>query len=662
MITNQLLSSVANTIRGLAMDAVQKANSGHPGVAMGMADVAAVLWLKYLKIWANEANWMDRDRFILSGGHGSALIYSLLHLAGYKVSIEDLKQFRQMGSITPGHPEYRHTDGVEVTTGPLGQGIANGVGLAIAEKMLATRFDQIVDHRTWMFCGDGDLEEGISHEVASMAGNLGLDKLVLFYDSNHITIEGDTDIAMTDNAAMRFKAYGWAVAECDGHDFDSIDRAIQEALAVTGKPVIVICHTIIGKGSPNKSGTAGCHGSPLGAAEVRLSKEAIGLNPDEDFAVSDTVYAAFAMRKAEMEAVCKAWHADFDTWAVANAEAAAMWQIMQDDTMPANMESVLPAFDPAKTVSTRVASGIVLNALAPAMPQLVGGAADLSPSTMTYLNGMGDIGRDAFAGRNFHYGVRETGMAGVMNGVGVHGGFRVFGATFFVFCDYCRPVMRVAALMKLPVIYVLTHDSFYVGEDGPTHEPVEQLPSLRAMPGLNVIRPADATETAAAWQVALETKDAPTCLLLSRQNLPVIDRTTYPAANNVAKGAYTLWQTNPATEPDLLIVASGSEVSISLEAAQAMTEHNVRVVSMPCWELFEQQTAEYRASVFPASCTRRLAVEAAIAMGWEKYIGSNGATIAMEGFGASGPCDILAEHFGFTTKAVIAKAQALLQA
>ncbi len=659
MVSNAEITTVANTLRGLSMDAIQKAKSGHPGVAMGMADVAAVLWLKHLKIYAGETKWADRDRFILSGGHGSALLYSLLHLAGYKVTLDDLKNFRQLGSVTAGHPEFGHTDGVETTTGPLGQGFANGVGMAIAEQMLATRFGKIVNHRTWVFCGDGDLMEGISHEAASMAGNLGLDKLVVFYDSNEISIEGKTGITMCDDAKMRFESYGWHVLSCDGHNTDAIEDAIQQALITTGKPVMIICHTVIGKGSPNKAGSASCHGAPLGDDEVKLSKQALGLDPEASFAVPQSVYDCFAARRDAMQAQCNQWHADFAAWQGDNAELAAQWDMMLSDKLP-NLDQVVPAFDPAKTISTRVASGEVINAIATAVPQLVGGSADLAPSNMTYMNGLGDIARDQFSGRNFHFGVRETGMAAIMNGVAVHGGFRIFGGTFFVFCDYCRPVMRVAALMNLPVIYVLTHDSFYVGEDGPTHEPVEQLPALRAMPGLNVIRPADATETAAAWAIALETKDAPSCLLLSRQNLPIIDRTSYPAARNLAKGAYTLWQRDPAQDPDMIIVASGSEVSISLQAAQAISDKNVRVVSMPCWELFDKQSAEYRASIFPAACTKRLAVEAAIPMGWEKYIGATGETISMAGFGASGPAEVLAKHFGFTAEAVEAKARQIL--
>lgn len=638
---------VANTLRCLAADEVQAANSGHPGVAMGLADVAAVLWLKYLKVWGGDEKWADRDRFVLSGGHGSALLYALLHLAGYPISLDDLRQFRQLGSKTPGHPEYGEVPGVETTTGPLGQGIASAVGMAIAERMLAARFGaDVVDHRTWVTCGDGDLEEGISHEACSLAGALGLNKLVLLYDSNRISIEGPISLAVADNPVRRFLSYGWQVLECDGHDFASIEKAIRKAMRSEAKPVLIVCHTVIGKGSPNKADTAASHGAPLGEEELRLTKQALGFNPDESFVVPERVRELFAERAAKMKRVrnkqVRAAKAAF----AADPALKAAWEAYHQGTMPADFSALLPDWG-GKPVSTRVASGKVLNAIAPAVPWLVGGSADLAPSNMTYLNGLGDIKKGDFSGRNFHFGVRELGMAGVMNGITVHGGLRVFGGTFFVFCDYCRPVIRVAALMGAPALYVLTHDSFYVGEDGPTHEPVEQLPALRAMPNVCVLRPADATETAAAWEVALRRKDGPTALLLSRQNLPVIDRTVYPPAAGVAKGAYVLWQRDPEAEPEAILIASGSEVSLALEVAQA-DARNLRVVSMPSWDLFEAQPAAYREAVLPKAVTRRIAVEAASPFGWERYVGDRGITLTMKGWGASGPAAKLAEHFGFT--------------
>ncbi len=641
---------VANTLRCLSADEVQTAKSGHPGVAMGLADVAAVLWLKYLKVWGGDEKWADRDRFVMSGGHGSALLYALLHLAGYPLLIEDLRQFRQLGSKTPGHPEYGEVPGVETTTGPLGQGIASAVGMAIAEKMLAARFNAegrtLVDHRTWVTCGDGDLEEGISHEACSLAGALGLNKLVMFYDSNRISIEGPISLAVADNPVRRFLSYGWQVLECDGHDFVAIEKAIRKAMRSESKPVLIICHTVIGKGSPNKADTAASHGAPLGEEELRLTKQALGFNPDESFVVPERVRECFADRIAKMKRLRNKWVRMAKTVFAADPALKSTWDAYYQEAMPADLSALLPDWG-GKPVSTRVASGKVLNALAPAVPWLVGGSADLAPSNMTYLNGLGDVAKESFSGRNFHFGVRELGMAGVMNGIAVHGGLRVFGGTFFVFCDYCRPVIRVAALMGLPVIYVLTHDSFYVGEDGPTHEPVEQLPALRAMPNVCVFRPADATETAVAWEVALRRKEGPTALLLSRQNLPVLDRTVFPAASEAAKGAYVLWQRDPAAEPEAILIASGSEVSLALEVAQA-DARNLRVVSMPSWDRFEAQPEAYREAVLPKAVKRRIAVEAASSFGWERYVGDRGITLTMKGWGASGPAAKLAEHFGFT--------------
>lgn len=646
------LQLVADTLRCLAADEVQKAKSGHPGVALSLADAMAVLWLYFLKVDGSAPTWSDRDRFVMSGGHGSSLLYALEHLAGYDLSLEDLKQFRQLGSKTPGHPEYGVVPGVETTTGPLGQGLAAAVGMAIAERMLAERFNtpecKLVDHRTWVTCGDGDLEEGISHEAASLAGTLGLNKLVVIYDSNRISIEGAVSDTMCDDTANRFRAYGWQVYTCNGHDFNGLTRAFRRATRSVAKPVLVICNTIIGKGSPNKADSASCHGAPLGEDEVRLMKEALGFNPDEHFVISEAVRERFATRQMQTGRVRRRWERQVRKYFDAHPRVKRAWEAMHTQELPKKFASLMPIWED-KPVSTRVASGKVLNAIAPAIPWLVGGSADLAPSNMTYLNGLGDVGPRNFGGRNFHFGVRELGMAAVMNGLTSHGGFRCFGGTFFVFCDYCRPVIRVAALMGLPVVYVLTHDSFYVGEDGPTHEPIEQLPAMRAMPNVCVLRPADATETAAAWEVALRRTTGPTALLLSRQNLPVIDRSDYPSAAGVAKGAYVLWQRDPQQAPEAILMASGSEVSLALEVAQADTR-NLRVVSMPSWDLFEAQSEAYRESVLPKAVTKRIAVEAASPFGWERYLGSEGISLTMKGFGASGPAGVLAKHFGFTAE------------
>lgn len=663
-LTHNDFTLVANTIRGLTIDGVQAAKSGHPGMPMGMADVAAVLWLKYLKHDPADPQWPDRDRFVLSAGHGSMLLYSLLHLAGYKLSLEELKRFRQLGSQTPGHPEFGHTDGVETTTGPLGQGLANAVGMAIAERLLAARFNGVdafnpVDHRTYVFCGDGDLMEGVSHEACSLAGHLKLDRLVLFYDSNQISIEGRTSLAFSDDSSLRFKAYGWHVIEIDGHDYDAIDKAIRKALTLSGKPICIICNTKIGKGSPNKADTHGVHGAPLGDDEIRLTKQALGLPLDETFTVSGAAHDLFVTRATQMRHTAHAWKSAFDAWATAHPEHATRWQAHMSGALPKNLDALLPVFDPDKAVATRTASGTVMNALAPALPFLVGGSADLAPSTMTYLTGLGDIAPDSFSGRNFRFGVREFGMCAIMNGIALHGGFRVFGATFFVFSDYCRPAIRLAALMKLPVIYVFTHDSFYVGEDGPTHQPVEQLAALRCIPGVTVFRPSDPTETAAAWAAALRNTEGPTALLLTRQNMEVIPRGVYPPAANLEKGAYTLWQSGTET-PEIMLLASGSEVELALAAAKRLVGVNVRVVSMPSWERFEAQPKSYRHAVLDPGCTKRLAIEAACSFGWERYIGIGGRTVTLNTFGASAPYKALATHFGFTVDNVVEQARTLL--
>ncbi len=656
------LALAANTIRGLSIDAVQAAESGHPGLPMGMADVASVLWLKHLSFNPKWPDWPDRDRFVLSGGHGSMLLYSLLHLGGFALPIEELRRFRQSGSLTPGHPEVGLTPGVETTTGPLGQGVGNAVGMALAERMLAERLNTgeaaLVDHRTYAFCGDGDMMEGVTHEAAALAGHLKLDRLIVFYDSNHITIEGRTELAHTEDVGGRFKAYGWNVIEIDGHDYGAIDRAINRAKRKPkGKPTLIVCRTVIGKGSPNKAGTAKIHGEPLGAEEVRLTKQALGFDPDQSFVVPPRVPELFASRAAAGRRKANRWLKAFKARRAADPGWAALWDAHFDDRQPADLGERLPAF--GKAVATRAASGTVIQSLARALPQFVGGSADLAPSTKTWIEGEAAVTPGSYGGRNLHFGVREHGMGAVLNGMALHRGFRVFGATFFVFADYMRPTLRLAAISHLPVIYVFTHDSFYVGEDGPTHEPVEQLASLRCIPNLTVIRPADPTETATAWQAALARRDGPTALLLSRQNLNVIDRTRYAPAALLARGAYVLHQPRPGT-PEVIVMASGSEVELALAAADALPEENVRVVSMPSWELFESQPRHYREEVLPSDCHRRLAVEAATSFGWERFVGASGRTITLDRFGSSAPCKELAREFGFTVENVVSRIRELL--
>lgn len=652
-ISTEDLRLVANTIRGLSMDGVQQANSGHPGLPMGMADVAAVLLLGCLKQCPEAPDWADRDRFVLSGGHGSMLLYSMLYLAGYDLPLDELRNFRQWGSKTPGHPEYGHTVGVETTTGPLGQGCGNAVGMALAEEMLAERFNtedaQPVDHHTYVMCGDGDLMEGISHEAFSLAGHLGLNKLIVFYDSNRITIEGSASLAYSDDPKKRFQSYNFRVIETDAHDYEAIEKAIRAARREKKRPTAIICHSHIAWGSPNKVDTASAHGEPLGEDEVKATKRNIGLPEDEVFYVPDKVRAIMDTRAKQMKRKMNGWWRNFKKYTEANPERAQAWKVHFENALPDDLESLLPEFEPGSALATRSASGKVLQELAKALPNLVGGAADLAPSTKTYINGGGSVNAGTFCGRNLHFGVREHAMGAVLNGMVLHGGFRVFGATFFVFADYCRPAIRLAALMKLPVTYVFTHDSFFVGEDGPTHQPVEHLASLRAIPNVTVIRPADPTETGAAWLTALKNQNGPTLLALTRQNLEVIDRTQYPAAAELEKGAYILWQSGGGM-PDLTIIASGSEVQLALEAGkQAAGTKNVRVVSMPSWELFDKQDAEYRNSIIPEE-GRKIAVEAGVSQGWEKYIGRDGKTVCIDHFGSSAPYKALAEKFGFSVE------------
>ena len=655
---------VANTIRGLSMDGVQAANSGHPGLPLGMADVAAVVWTQFLKHNPKNPNWADRDRFVLSAGHGSMLIYSLLHLAGFDLPLDELKRFRQWGSKTPGHPEFGHTIGVETTTGPLGQGCGNAVGMAIAEQMLAKRFNskdhKLVDHFTYVFASEGEFMEGISHEVFSMAGNLGLGKLIVFYDENFISIEGDTHITYTDDVKKRMQSYGWHVQQVDGHNHTEIAAATKAAQEQKNKPSVIICKTTIGFGSPNKAGSHDCHGAPLGEEEVALTKANLGISP-EKFFVPQEVRDAFAAAAQKGAAAEAEWNSVFAAFEQAKAKKAADWKACMSGELPANLAKKIADFEPGKSIATRSASGKVLQDLAKAVPYLVGGSADLAPSNNTYLNGLGDIGRKAFKGRNFHFGVRELGMGAIMNGIQLHGGFRIYGATFMVFADYVRPTMRLAALMNQPVIYVYTHDSFYVGEDGPTHQPIETLMSLRIIPNMTVIRPADATETKAAWVTAMENKNGPTCLLFTRQNLPIFDRKELAPATELKKGAYVLWE-NAKANHDIILIASGSEVSISLEAAQKLAGEGktVRVVSFPSWELFEKQSDAYKNSVLPPETACRLVTEAGATFGWEKYAGATGKIIGINHFGASAPAGTLAKEFGFTADNIYTTAKQML--
>jgi transketolase len=648
------------------MDAVQAAKSGHPGAPMGLAAAAYVLWTRVLKHNPKNPEWVDRDRFVLSGGHASTLLYSLLNLTGYKLSLKEIKNFRQWGSQTPGHPEYGHTPGVETTTGPLGQGFANAVGMAMAERHLAAVFNRgsqkIVDHHTYVMCGDGDLMEGITSEAASMAGHLGLGRLICIYDDNKISIEGSTDIAFTENVAARFRAYRWQVLRVqDGIDLAAIENALKEARAEKAKPTLIVLRTHIAYGSPNKQDTHGAHGAPLGDDEIRLTKENLGWPRDKKFYVPKEVRKAFAKfadkgRKAET-----AWNKKFKAYAGKYPELAKNWQTAIAGTLPRQWDAGIPTFRDGKAIATRSASGQVINALAENLPTLIGGSADLAPSNNTIIKSSFDFQKESYAGRNIRFGVREHAMGAVLSGMALHKGVRPYGGTFLVFADYCRPAIRLAALMQQPVTYVFTHDSVAVGEDGPTHQPVEHLAALRAIPGLTVIRPADATETAAAWNVAMKTTNGPVALILSRQNLPVLDRTYYPSATALAKGGYIL--SDAKGKPAAILIGTGSEVSICLEAQKILAGQGVstRVVSMPSWELFERTSQKYKDAVLPPKVSARVAVEAGISMGWERYVGSQGAVIGIDRFGASAPGSVIMDKYGMKAATIVAKTRELLK-
>ncbi len=660
-------NDLANAIRALSMDAVQKAKSGHPGAPMGMADIAEVLWNDYLS--HNPANpfWANRDRFVLSNGHGSMLQYSLLHLSGYDVSIDDIRNFRQLHSKTPGHPEYGYTPGVETTTGPLGQGIANAVGFAIAEKALAASFNRpghnIVDHYTYAFLGDGCLMEGISHEVASLAGTLGLGKLIFFYDDNGISIDGEVDGWFTDDTPKRFEAYGWQVIPAvDGHNADAIRKAVESARANTAQPTLICCKTIIGFGSPNKQGTEGSHGAPLGEDEIVLTREKLGWK-HEPFHIPDDIYAAWDAREKGAAAE-QAWSEAFAAYEQAEPELAAEFRRRMDGELPADFAAKAAAYirecqDKGETIASRKASQNALNAYGPLLPELLGGSADLAGSNLTIWSGSKGLTRDDASGNYLYYGVREFGMAAIMNGIALHGGYIPYGATFLIFMEYCRNAVRMAALMKQRSIFVFTHDSIGLGEDGPTHQPIEQLASLRTTPNMNTWRPADAVESAVAWKAALERKDGPSALVFSRQGLPHQDRDDTQLAN-VAKGGYIL--SDDGGTPDLILIATGSEVALAQQAAAALRDksHKVRVVSMPSTEVFEAQSAQYKQKVLPLDVTNRIAIEAAIEDYWYKYVGLDGRVIGMTSFGESAPAEELFREFGITIDNIVDTALELL--
>ncbi len=656
-----------NTMRALAMDSVEKAQSGHPGMPMGMADVAYVLWTRFLKHNPANPDWPDRDRFVLSAGHGSMLLYSLLHLTGYDLSLEELKIFRQWGSHTPGHPEYGVTPGVETTTGPLGQGFANGVGMAIAERFLAATFNQpnfpVFDHHVYVIASDGDLMEGLSYEAASLAGHLGLEKLICFYDDNDISIAGSTDLTFTEDVAARFRACGWYVQEVDGHEVDEIEAAIRAAQAETDRPALIVCRTHIGYGSPNKQDSSSSHGAPLGEEEIRLTKEALGWPAEDQFLIPPEALTVFRRAVEQGQEAQACWQEMFDQYAQEYLQEAALLKRLWAGELPDGWEKALPIFSPRDgPLATREASGTALNGLADVLPTLIGGSADLSPSCKTRLEGYDDFQRETPTGRNLRFGVREHAMGAILNGMSLHKELIPYGSTFLVFSDYMRPSVRLAAMSGLPVIYVWTHDSVWIGEDGPTHQPVEQLAALRVIPNLTVIRPADANETAAAWRVALERRDGPTALILTRQKMPVLFETRIDPAKTVARGAYILVDSSGV--PSLMLVASGSEVHLALDARDLLARKGVavRVVSMPSWEIFDAQPISYQEKVFPPPLTARLAIEAGVMQGWSKYVGSAGDVMgfAKRRFGASAPRPVLMEKFGFTAEVVAERALQLL--
>ncbi len=649
----------ATTLRMLAIDAVQEANSGHPGLPLGVADMAIVLWTRFLKHDARQPTWPDRDRFVLSAGHGSALLYSLLHLAGYPMPLEEVKNFRQWGSLTPGHPEYDLEMGIETTTGPLGQGLANAVGMALAERILAARFNRpdyrIVDHYTYVIVSDGDLMEGLSHEAASLAGHLGLSRLIVLYDDNHISIDGPTDLSYSDDVPGRFAAYGWHVQRVDGHDMQAVDETIEAAKKESERPSMIACRTHIGLGSPGQD-TAKVHGSPLGEEGVKETKKKFGWDPEKRFFVPDEVAAYFADFQHEGVKERAAWQELVNGYRMTYPELGEQWARYVSGELTPGWQNDLPDFSAEKPLATRVASGKVLNTIAADLPTLVGGSADLTPSNNTRTQDAKDIGRGDFSGSYIHFGVREHAMGSIMNGLALHG-MRPYGGTFLIFSDYMRPAIRLAAMMDLPVVYVFTHDSIGLGEDGPTHQPIEHLTSLRAIPNLLVLRPADGNETSAAWKVALERDSGPSALVLTRQALPQI----CPVDNGLEQGAYVVKEASGG-HPQVVIIATGSEVSIAMEALEQLESQGIkgRVVSMPSWELFDAQPEEYRNSVLPPQVPR-LAIEAGVSLAWGRYMdGGLGQVMGIDRYGASAPYKTIFEHYGLTAERVVEQVKKLV--
>ncbi len=657
-----------DTIRMLSADGVERANSGHPGMPMGAAAMAYVLWTRFLRHNPTNPKWPDRDRFILSPGHGSMLLYTLLHLTGYDLTLDDLKNFRQWKSKTPGHPEYGLTPGVETTTGPLGQGFAAGIGMAISERYLAARFNKpehvLVDHYIYGIASDGDLMEGVSHEAASLAGHLGLGKVIYLYDDNHISIEGSTDIAFTENRLARFEACGWHVQKVDdGNDLNALEKTISEAQKEIGKPSFIAVRTHIGYGSPTKQDTPAAHGAPLGSEEIQRTRKNLGWPADSAFFIPDEACDQFRKAKEKGGRLEQKWLETLSDYEKAYPEQAKEWHRFVNQNLPEGWDSDIPVFPPdSKGSATRISSGNILNAIAPKIPSLIGGSADLAPSTKTLIDGENDFQSTHFEGRNLRFGVREHAMGAIMNGMAIHGGLIPYGATFLVFSDYMRPAIRLAALSGLQVIYVFTHDSIGLGEDGPTHQPIEHLAALRAISNLTVIRPCDANETVHAWQFALKNNKGPVALALTRQNVPTLDREIFGAADGLYRGAYILSDDN-ADNPDLILIASGSEVQIAIEAAQKIREKGaaIRVVSMPSWELFDQQPEAYRQQILPEEIKARVAIEAGSSQGWHRYVGSRGRVITLDHFGASAPYKILFEKFGVTADRVVEAAYDLLK-
>ncbi|MFO7986357.1 MAG: transketolase [Desulfatiglandaceae bacterium] len=665
--TSKLDMLCVNTLRMLSADGVQQANSGHPGMPMGAAPAAYVLWTRFLRHNPLNPRWPDRDRFILSAGHGSMLLYSLLHLSGYDLTLEDLQHFRQWNSRTPGHPEYSITPGVEITTGPLGQGAAGALGMAMAERFLAAHFNrddhEIVGHFTFAIVSDGDLMEGVSHEAASLAGHLRLGRLIYLYDDNHISIEGNTDIAYTEDRLARFRAYGWHVQAVEnGNDLEAIDAAIRAAQQEQERPSLIAVRTHIGYGSPNKVDTAAAHGEPLGTEELELTKQRLEWPGTPAFFIPDEARDHFRRAVEQGKREEQQWQERLSAYQEAYPEMAQSWERCMDRKLPEGWDRDIPIFQPdGKGEATRVSSGKILNAVAGHIPNLVGGSADLSPSNKTEIKGEKDFQAHSYHGRNLRFGVREHGMGAILNGMALHGGVIPYGGTFLIFSDYMRPAIRLAALMRLKVVYIFTHDSIGLGEDGPTHQPVEHLAGLRAIPNLTVIRPCDANETAQAWRVALKS-EGPVALALTRQGLPVIDRSPYADASNLRSGAYVLKEPVHG-KPDVILIATGSEVHLTLSAAEKLDGEGIRtrVVSMPSWELFEQQPDTYKDQVLPPDIKTRIAVEAGVTQGWHRYVGDAGHIIGLDRFGASAPNGVLFEKFGFTVRHVVEAARALVQ-